>query len=298
MRSMTGFGQGVTAVDHAEVRVTVRTLNGRALEVRSALAPALMNLEPSVLEIVRPRIHRGRVDVRADLEITATMDDDGSEHLRGVDRLAETLDKLRFRYGVQAPLSLDHLLHAGAMMQVEAAMTPPVVRLKGALESALEDALHEVEVFRDREGTILRRFFEDACSRLEQLVGAIADAAKGAGCEMRQKLEDRVGRLLTEAEFAGATEERVASEIALLAQRADIEEEIQRAGMHIARLRELVGPAQGPGPVGKRVDFMLQELLREANTMAAKSSRAELTHRVVDAKAIIEQLREQAHNIE
>lgn len=301
MRSMTGFGQGESRAGDATVRVSVRSLNGRALEVRTTLPSALVDAEPLVLSQIRGQLHRGRVDVRVELALAELADGVVERRFEEVERLYRLLDKVQHRCGIEQRPTLNDLLQAGLLQRLETAAQPPAEALMPAVEEGLDEALGELLRFRRREGEVLAHYFAEAIQRLERIVDRVIVASAEGCTEQRARLEARVARLLSGEEWTGATRERVAAEVVVLAQRADIEEEVQRSRMHLARLRELIARGQEDGgatPLGKRLDFLLQELLRETNTMASKAASPVLTHHTVDAKTIIEQMREQAQNIE
>lgn len=291
LSSMTGFGEGVAEHGGWRVTVTARSVNHKQLDVRMASPDALGAWEPAAAKRVRARFARGRFDVRVRAEPiaseTATLSWDAA------DAAHAKLTAVAERYGVAGP-TLAELVRAGALAGFDRG---DVSTLPSVADAALDAALTALDAFRRREGEALGAWFADELGRFEDHLARVSERATTWLPEHARRLEARAHELL---ERLGADDVldsgRLAAEVAVLAERGDITEEQTRAAEHLRALRALL--VEGSGRVGKKVDFLLQELIRETNTMASKSADAALTHAVVDAKASIEQMREQAMNLE
>ncbi|MFT6399188.1 MAG: hypothetical protein ACJAYU_003953 [Bradymonadia bacterium] len=280
---MTGFGEAATDSETGEVRVSMRSVNLKQLDVRVALPTELGAFEQKVAAEVKSRLLRGRVDVRVSVVSRQT---DADENWVAA---ARRLTAFAAEHGL-APVQISDVARAA---QVGPA-SPVAVEVETLL-STIRSATDALVAFRVREGSSLQTFFLDHASRLEDLLQRIEETAQPEIQAHRDRLGERVSELLSPG--TSVDETRLEQEIVIVAERADIAEEIQRATEHVRALR-LVLNDEAVAAKGKRLDFLLQELIRETNTMASKSVSAKLTHLVVEAKSAIEQMREQAHNIE
>ena len=282
--SMTGFGDAAHSAGEREIRVTLRSVNHRQLDVRIALPAEVSSLEPKVASCIKAELRRGRVDVRIHVAAAA---DQG----QGWDRAVERLKELATTHGL-GPVSVSDVLRFSQL--VTAADDGPALEADAIL-ACVSDGLRGLQEFRTREGRVLQDLFEGHTESLTRLLDAIEGSASEEIGRHRERITARVADLLGDQHSVDGA--RIEQEVVLLAERSDIAEEVLRAREHVRALRSLVADPEG-GAKGKRLDFLLQELIRETNTMASKSISAAVTHRVVEAKTLIEQLREQALNVE
>lgn len=284
LSSMTGFGEASATEGDWTLRVTLRSVNHRQLDVRAALPGELSATEPKLLELVKSRLRRGRVDMK----VSATRAELGAE-----EELAAAAERLRSvaESFDLPPITISDLLRFSQFGGARSESTVGTAAIIHCAEEAL-DALCE---FRSREGRALQEFFEGHLESLSVLLTSIEGAAAGDIERHRTRLGARVAELLGDGHVLDAA--RLEQEVVLIAERSDITEEIARATEHVRALRSLVEDHLSIAK-GKRLDFLLQELIRETNTMASKSVSATITHLVVEAKTAIEQLREQALNVE
>ncbi len=288
LRSMTGWGEGHTHANGPAVDVSIRSVNHKQLDVRVNIASELSALESEVVAALRGALHRGRVEVRVSVtaDEQAVQDSWQTQVTASAERLKDIATQLHL-----APPTI-----ADVMRGVDSRSTAPALSVDHARTHVLEAAraaTAALVAFRTREGAALDALFREESDALTALFERIASLADAVIEERRTKLRDRVASLLPAEAPVDPT--RLEQEIVLIAERSDIAEEILRARGHVAAIRETL---QVAGPHGKRLDFLLQELIRETNTMASKSVSADLTHCVVDAKTRIERLREQAQNVE
>jgi uncharacterized protein (TIGR00255 family) len=289
MRSMTGFGRGVVERGDLRATVDVRAVNHRFLDLKLRGAPIPPALEDAMGARVRAAIERGAVVVSLNLVrggAPAGMRIDGDAAVRAHDALAQ----LATRLGISGPDLALVLAQPGVMIgEDRPADDAPTTAVAVA---ALDAALAQLDAMRTAEGAALAAELQTRLAELVATRGQLATLAATLPGQLARRLHDRIKRL---ADEAGVDPARIAQEVALLADRADITEELVRLASHLDQARALV---DGDGAVGRRLDFLVQEIGRELNTIGAKSTTAEITTAIVDAKATLEKVREQTQNVE
>lgn len=290
MRSMTGYGSGRAKLGEGEIVLELRTVNHRFLDTRIRMPSRLQSRSQVVERVARKRLVRGRVDASVRMEgQTAPAPTLDLARARGVyGELIELRDELS--PGEPLPLALLSCVPDLFVIQTDF----DDAALDVALEQAAEKACSAVESMRVREGAALRTELSQRLDEVALHVDSIRKAAPELVLGRQGRLRDRLQALLRDAELEPDSH-RLEQEIALLADRSDITEELTRLDSHDAQMRELIDPSDGP--VGKRIDFLLQEMAREANTIGAKAQGSEVTPHVISLKACIEQMREQAQNV-
>ncbi len=290
MQSMTGYGSGQAALGEGQLVLDLRTVNHRFLDVRVRLPSRIQGRTPTVERVIRARLERGRVDVTARLEGQTlpqpTLD---LERARAV--YAE-LAALREELNPEEPVPLSLLSSVPDLFTVD--RTIDEAALDRSLEQAAGAACDAVMAMRDKEGDALAAELRSRLSDLGAGVGALKIAVPEMLEARRTRLRDRLDALL--AGVNGELEpSRLEQEIALLADRTDVAEELVRLDSHRDQMLELI--ENSGAPVGKSIDFLLQEMAREANTIGSKVQDATMTTHVIALKACIEQMREQAQNV-
>lgn len=282
--SMTGYGQADAGGYHCEIK----GLNSRFKEIRVKLPRELSAVEMQARSAVNDAIQRGKVDI----VFTRSRTDQGQAGLGLNWELAaacyEDLQRMAARFGGEATFR-DLLPIPGVMGETEAALEDLWAVVKVSLESAIQAFLAS----RLEEGERLRH---DILARLETIAGMRAEVQRLAAdmpTAYRDKLKANLDALLTDR--TGIDEMRLAQEVAILAERSDITEELVRLESHLTAFKEAM---QGNGAIGRRLDFMLQEINREWNTIGSKSQVVTISHVVIDAKTELEKIREQVQNIE
>jgi uncharacterized protein (TIGR00255 family) len=292
--SMTGFGRASASLGPRTVSVEIRSLNHRGLDVKVrahelCLAP---EIEAEMLRMVRARLVRGSVAINVS-------EASGDGEAAGVDierarQMHKALDRLRRELGVAAPVDLATLAgflgatRNGPMAELSAAYWP-------ALAPALETALDGLLAMRAHEGAAVQADLAGRLANLRSLVDQIAGLAVAVPGRAARRLEERLAALA--AATPAIDPARLAHEVALLAERLDVSEEIARLRAHFGHLGTLL-TGQGKDAPGRRIDFLAQEIGRELNTLGGKIQDADISALVIDAKAELEKLREQAQNIE
>jgi uncharacterized protein (TIGR00255 family) len=290
MRSMTGYGSGRAALGEGQVVLDIRTVNHRFLDVRVRLPSRIQSRTPTVERVIRARLERGRVDVTARFEGQAlpqpTLDVDRARTV-----YAE-LTALRDALNPEEPLPLALLASVPDLFVINRTIDDK--ELERALEQAAAEACNTVMAMRDNEGKALAAELTERLLELGTSVEALKTAAPELLEARRTRLRDRLEALLAGVD-AELDPSRLEQEIAVLADRSDIAEELVRLESHRNQMLELI--ENSSAPVGKRIDFLLQEMAREANTIGSKVQDGTLTSNVIALKACIEQMREQAQNV-
>ncbi len=284
---MTGYGRGVAEQDGRRATVEVRSVNHRFLDLKlrgAAVAPAL---EEQLAARVRAAIERGAVTVSVHVaappgEAAARVDPDAAQ------RAHDLLAQLAAHLGIGPPDLALVLAQPGVVVAAEPAGDDPDPRVVAALDAALA----QLDRMRTTEGQALAAELRARLDELTALRASIAGLAAQVPAQLARRLAERVRRLLEDAELDPG---RLAQEAAVLADRADVTEELVRLASHLEQARALLG---APGAVGRRLDFLVQEIGRELNTIGSKSASGEISTLVVDAKAVLEKVREQAQNVE
>ncbi|MGV8042484.1 MAG: endoribonuclease YicC domain-containing protein [Thermoanaerobaculaceae bacterium] len=294
LRSMTGFGQAEGPLSaRLGGRVRLVSLNARFLEVQVRTHPRMdtAELEQDARAILGERLQRGRVQVTLELQALPGQAAAGLELDWGV------VDALQAGLAARptglelAPLSVSDLLALPGFVQGRGELRLDEEEMQ-ALRALLAAARDGLVATREREAAALLPGIEADVALLEGFRQWLGEASRDVRERLLARLRERLASLL---DGISVPEDRLLAEAAMLAERADIAEEVERLGAHLAHLRQLLGTG---GAAGKKLDFLLQEILREVNTTASKCREAGMGERVVDAKAAVERLREQLANLE
>lgn len=290
---MTGYGQARREADGRVIAAEFRSVNGRYLKVSTRLPHEFAALERELERLVRARVARGSVDLTVRVELT------GARAARPVntEALASYVAELRRlgdRLGVQVSVSAEALASLPGVLEPEEVSEAEATALAGAVTAAVGAALEEADRMRLAEGANLRAELLAHCAAIERLVGEAEERQPASLEEHRRRLVERVNRMLQGTGIA-VTEENVAREAAIYADRSSICEEIARVRSHVAQFREALGQDE---PVGRRLEFIAQELHREVNTLSAKAADATLSRQIVALHGEVDKIREQVSNIE
>jgi uncharacterized protein (TIGR00255 family) len=289
---MTGYGRGVAAAGGLRVEVRATSINRKQLDVQANIAREFAELEPRLQAAVRGVISRGRVTLLVDVTRSAAV---RRQEVRVDEDLAAAyhaaLQKATRRLGLRETVDATFLMGLPEVVQ----LAPPAQELErvwAVAQRALAAALKALIAMRTREGAALRRDIETRLAGLEKRAAKIAAFAPEVSRHYREQL---LARLREAGQGDLAADERVIREVALFADRADITEELTRLRSHFGQAGELL---DGREPPGRALDFLAQELFREINTIGSKANATAISHVVVGFKAELEQIREQAQNIE
>jgi uncharacterized protein (TIGR00255 family) len=292
IRSMTGYGAASVETDEVRASVSVRSLNHRFLDISVHLSHAAATLESDVKSAVQARIARGRVEVsvHAVLHDEATAVSVASPAL--VTSLVRVMKALQAEHGLEGGVRVtDVARYPGVLEVIEApgGVSEPV---RERVLAVVEQALDGLEGMRRAEGERLASDLGRSLAAIEAASGRLEGLAEAGKAARHEALLAKARGLVAEL---GLEEARLYQEVVRLVDRNDVSEELQRLRSHLSQARELM---QASGPAGKKLDFLAQELMREANTVGSKAASAALVQEVVAVKSEIERFREQVQNVE
>ncbi len=289
--SMTGYGRAEARGARLAVVVEARSLNHRFLEIGVKLPRALSGHETGLRQLVQGRVARGRLDVSVVVRriagsqnVVRTDQALGADYVRGARALADAL-------GLPGDLAVADLLRLPGVVAVEETEDEDAESAL-LLKEAAEQALDELVRMRQAEGAALAADLGGHLGALEAWAASLTGVLPAALQRIQDRLRARIRALLDEAP---ADPGRIVQEAAMLAARSDVAEELTRLTSHCGQFRALLAAG---GPVGRQLDFLLQEMHREVNTIASKADDQEMVVRVLEARTVVERLREQAQNVE
>jgi uncharacterized protein (TIGR00255 family) len=289
---MTGFGRGTVTEENFAVTVELKTVNNRFLDISLRLAGELQSLESIIKRLISNKLARGRVEVNLNYERT-------NEIVYELNRpmIAGYLAAMR---KMQEDFSLAGEPDLNVIARLPNVLLPKKDDLSdgfvGGVERAINSALEDLEKMRQNEGEMLRGELDFRLTEIESRVPTILSESDKVADEYRQRLTKRIGEFLAKSESQiDLDQARLAQEVAYLADRSDISEEIQRLKSHIEHFRQIMTETT---EVGKRLDFLTQELNREANTIASKTNNLTVKENALGIKSEIEKIREQVQNVE
>ena len=289
--SMTGYGKGEARQDDITVTVEIKTVNHRYADITVKLPRTFLSHENGVRKQVGAVLGRGKVDVYVNYELASAAQAFprlNRELAMAYHRLfVELADDLK----LQDRVSLNHIINQRDVVEVEEAQIDAET-LESCLHSATANALDNLLAMRATEGEETRKDIDERLNVTETILAQIEQRAPQVPAEWQERLTERLQRLQQNVEW---DPQRVAQEIAVYTDRCDICEEITRFKSHLVQFRGMLDDKE---PVGRRMDFLVQELNREVNTMGSKSNDAELTKAVVTLKSELEKIREQVQNVE
>ncbi len=277
---MTGFGSS----EKGDFRVEIRSLNSRFLEMNLRLSPGLMEQEVPLRNIIRGRFARGRFDVFA---VVKPGRQGFSLNASKAKQVYEALEGLRRELSIGAPAGLPELLAMKDLFISEETGYDIV-----SFTEACEEAISQVEAMRAKEGLMIAEDITGRLEMLERINGRMKDLLPVTLSALKEKFASKIKSMLQES---GWDEGRLMQEAAILAEKADIAEELTRITGHLGQMRKIIG---GNDKIGRELDFLLQELHREANTIGSKTTDMEITARVIEFKTEVERIRQQAQNLQ
>jgi uncharacterized protein (TIGR00255 family) len=292
MKSMTGYGRGSADGEHFSVAVDLKTVNNRFLDVHLRLSGELAALEPLIKRQIGSRLSRGRVDVTINLEKTSQTAYELNRPL--IAGYVDALREMQKEFSVAGELDINVLARLpGALQPARDGLSDDVV---AGIERALTEGLDELECMRAQEGEALCLEMTERIDKIDALVPIIENAAAGLVDAYRARLQKRIGELLSRnGQLVEIDPSRLAQEVAFLSDRSDVSEEMVRLRSHLAQFREALNSTS---ETGKMLEFLLQELNREANTTLSKSTDLSIKEAALAIKQEVEKLREQVQNVE
>lgn len=285
--SMTGFASVAAELDSGSLTLELRSVNHRYLDLQLRMPDELRTQEPALREAIAAQIGRGKVECRINLALRQSAQEPARLHQGMVQQLALWSAQVREVLPDARELSVNDVLRWNGVLASPALSADALL---DALHTLLARALQDFAAARQREGEKLRAFLLERVAQIESLRLAVAPRVPAAIAAYEARLRTR----LLEA-LGSEDDERVRQEITLYASKIDVDEELSRLQTHLAEVRRVLDKG---GAVGKRLDFLMQELHREANTLGSKSVDAEVSRSAMEIKILIEQMREQVQNIE
>jgi uncharacterized protein (TIGR00255 family) len=289
---MTGFGRGTAAEDNFSITVELKTVNNRFLDVNLRLSPELQDLEPTIKRLIGGRLARGRVDVNIQYDRQIGLSFELNRPL--ITGFLSAMSEMRDEFGLNGEPDMNVI-----------ARLPNVVLPKkedlgedfaAGIENALNAALDDLQKMRENEGRMLRdeidKMLTEITNRMPAIQGESANVTSEYYDRLLKKITDMLAKSDSQIEIDQA---RLAQEVAYIADRSDISEEITRLQTHIEHFRSIMAEDKD---VGKRLDFLTQELNREANTITSKTSNMTVKENALAIKSEIEKIREQVQNVE
>lgn len=291
IKSMTGFGRDSVNENGRSFVVEVKSVNHRYLDLNIKMPRSFLALEEKIREIISKKVNRGKVDVYINMKVFERDDIEAVLNKSLLDSYLKCLYTIRDEFNVRDDISV-----------VNTARLPEVIGLEQkeddldaiwkSIEKPLENALDEFISMREREGIKLKEDIEEKCNVIEEYLALVETKTSAVVEDYRVRLNERIKQLVDENNY---DESRVAMEIAIFADKCCIDEEIVRLKSHITQVRETIDKDEA---IGRKLDFIVQEMNREANTMASKSNDLFITRNVLEIKSAIEKIREQTQNVE
>ncbi len=289
---MTGFGRGSAAGDAFSVTVELKSVNNRFLDVSLKLGGEMQPLEAVIKHTITDRLSRGRVDVNVQYDRTAEIKYELNRPM--ISGFLSAMKEMQDEFGLAGEPDLNVVARLPNVLAPKKDEIDPTFIV--GVENALLAALNDLEQMREKEGSMLMNELGSRLNEIERRLPAIVSESATVGVEYQERLTKRISEMLAKSETQIELDQaRLAQEIAYIADRADISEEIARLTTHIEHFRQIMKEDK---EVGKRLDFLTQELNREANTITSKTNNMVVKENALQIKSEIEKIREQVQNVE
>jgi uncharacterized protein (TIGR00255 family) len=295
--SMTGFASATETAAQGAVTVELKSVNSRFLDLSLRLPDELRTVEPAMREAIGAKVTRGKVECRVNI-VRDTPVQPARLNAAVLQRLSDLAREVAAAAHDARPLAVSEILQWPGVVDVPAADLEETGR---TTLRALSTALGALQASRIREGAALRTVLLERCAAIAAIGSRLQAEVPAMLVALERKLTDRLNTALTPTLAAAASlsrdevADRIRQEVTLYGLRADVDEELQRLAAHVAEIRRVLDAG---GPAGRRLDFVLQEVNREANTIGSKATAIDLSNAAVELKLLIEQMREQVQNIE
>jgi len=290
--SMTGFGQATRSAGGYRLHIDARSVNHRYAEIVVRLPREAQPLEDSLKKTVQQSIKRGRVDVYVTVEKEASFGQKAVIDWPLAEAYVQAAEQLQEKFRLTEPIRIADLLQIPQLVRLSEAETNDADVLEEELKACLREALEQLVRMREAEGSHLRTDLLNRLAEMERLHRSVRDKAPQVASDYKARLRGRLEELLGALPL---DESRVVAEAAIFAERSNIDEELTRLASHFIQFSQLI---DGGEPPGRRLDFLIQEMNREVNTIGSKANDAEIAGYVVAMKAELEKMREQVQNVE
>ncbi len=292
IKSMTAYATAQYSTHQLAVSAEIRSYNSRYFDLVLRIPSGYQSLEEKIKEYISGHVIRGRVEIKIQIEMDAA-DANGFEidHAKAQSFYA-ALNQLKDAFGIKSEISMDLFLSPGGIIK-PAEITMDTEAVWPSIRDCLQHALEELDAMRKREGDFIAQDLLKRLAHINLQLEQIRAESTGLLDMYQQRLKERISALT--GDIVEIDPGRIAQEAAILADRSDISEEIVRAESH---LKQFLHMMKSDEPAGRKLNFLLQELHREFNTMGSKIGNAEISHRIIDVKSELEKIREQIQNIE
>ncbi|MGI9342472.1 MAG: YicC/YloC family endoribonuclease [Gammaproteobacteria bacterium] len=287
LNSMTGFGRVEARAPDGQLEVEIRSVNHRYLDLQIRLPDGFRSIEAELRELIGQQIKRGKVDATVSF---SPGEDTGHAPQLNMARADEVIGQLKSIADRMESPAADSPM---AVLRMPGVLEDHPIDIDANLDSikdAVAAAVEQLRTSRAAEGRKVQAMLEERCVDVEKIVAAVKERIPTVLTEIRKRLEQRIETLQAQID-----QDRMEQELAIIAQKLDVAEELDRLTAHVSEVRSTFATGK---PVGRRLDFLMQELNREANTLGSKSADTETTQAAVDLKVLIEQMREQVQNVE
>ncbi len=291
LRSMTGYGRSENIIDGRHIIFEIKSVNHKFFECNARLPRSCMFLEDKLKTLVQGKISRGKVDVFLQLETLESTDTEVLVNHSLASAYVKALRELKEEYSLPDEVSLSLLARCPDLLSVRKAQEDEDA-LWAAVAEVAEAAIESFLEMRKSEGIRLQKDILEKAGHLEALVDEVEKITPETVAEYRERLQTKIEEMLGANHF---DEQRILTEVAVFADKVAVDEETVRLRSHIRQLRQL---SESEEPVGRKIDFLVQEMNREANTIGSKSVNSKIAYLVVDMKSEIEKIREQIQNVE
>ncbi|MEH7882831.1 YicC/YloC family endoribonuclease [Bacillus sp. JJ1609] len=288
--SMTGFGRSRADSERFSVNVEVKTVNHRFCEFHIRMPRQLLKTEEKIKKKLGEHIKRGRVEVFVTLEGEGIVSRSVHIDWQALDELVHHISEIKNRYGITGEIELRDLVNRDEIIHIEEKETENE-ELEQLVLAAIQDAGNQLVQMRLLEGTALE---SDVSQNIQQLKGNLSKVKQFAP-DVVEQYRDRLNKKMADFLDGQADEDRILTEVAFFADKADISEEITRLESHVVQFTEIMKSNE---PLGRKLDFLLQEMNREVNTIGSKANDSRIAREVVEMKSLLEKVKEQVQNIE
>ena len=290
IKSMTGYGKSSTSINSREYQVEIKSVNHKYIDTNIRLPRNLNYLEGDIRKLITSRLKRGKIDITITFE---NFSKDGNEIIINTElakMYIDSLKKLANEEQLSSNIEVTELTKFPDVLVVK--NTIDEEQIKSEILTVIEDALNQLIIMRKNEGNKISEDILVKISQIERKNEEILSLSTGLIDEYVVKLESRIKEILKTEEV---DKSRLMQEVVIYADKCSVEEEVTRLRSHISQLRNLINTDE---PTGKKMDFLIQEMNRETNTIGSKANNLEITNKVVDIKTTLEDIREQVQNIE
>ena len=292
IKSMTAFAAAENTIDQLTVTAEIRSYNSRHLDIFLRIPSAYQPLEDKIKALIADRITRGRVEIRVQIDDSSEAASELEVDFSRAKALVSAFTELKSKFGFKNDITLDMLISAGGLIKaVEKVQKEDIIW--PVVSNCIQLALDDCEAMREKEGSFIAEDFEHRLSFINDCLEKIHEKSEGLLAYYQQRLKERIAQLTQNSVELDPA--RIAQEAAFLADRSDISEEIVRVKSHLNQFKQMMNAVE---PAGRKLNFLLQELNREFNTMGSKIFNTDVAHLIIDVKSELEKIREQIQNVE